>query len=467
MTCGLFNRVWPLHRLYSDIEDVGILRDELVRQKLLKKYDDLRRIKQEKLIIDIASEDGNLNKELYNTYKNFNVMSNGPKNQVAQLVYGFLKCPLRKDTSDESLKSLANNSIKDRRRKDILLGILEVRKLRKTIGTYLESELSADGRIHTQCNINGTESGRTSTGILKPPVSISKEGIALQTMTKHQDMTLDAGGGDLRSMFIADSGFSFIEPDLSQAEDRVVCVLAKDWQALKDYERTEFIYNNHGVKDDRHTKTAVDVCGLAFEAITDFERQVGKKTRHSGNYKVGKHQHMLTLAKSGIFVSEWTAGKQLERFNAANPQIVGVFHTEIIKFLQNNDCILTTPHGRVRQFFNKWGDELFKEAFAQIPQATVSDQTKFAMVEIAKHPAYMKEFAFVLESHDSFLMLCKDELIPEMLPLIKFHLEQPIPFKDCSLSRDYDLVIPCEIKVGKRWIEKSKDFPDGMEKMKL
>ena len=97
--------------------------------------------------------------------------------------------------------------------------------------------------------------------------------------------------------------------------------MARDWDALEDYEHTTFKYNKHGPKDDRHNNTASSVCGMDFGAITDSERQVGKKTRHSGNYAVGKHQHMLTLGKSGIFVSEYKAGQQLERFHVENNKI--------------------------------------------------------------------------------------------------------------------------------------------------
>ena len=474
-----WDKIAPLHRLYSDIEDMGILVDEVVRKQLNRKYSSLRDERQAKLVADIA----NGNPDVYEIYKHFNVMSNGPKNQVAKLLFGFMKLPVRKDTGDDTLKSLANNTVKDPRVKNILTGILEVRKLRKTIGTYIEAEPSLQDstrfgdiarafgpspRIHTQCNINGTETGRTSTGILKPPVSVEKEGVALQTETKHEDVNLNAGGGDLRARYIADPDFVFIEPDLSQAEDRVVCVLAKDWDALKDYERTTFRHNKHGLKDDRHTTTATYVCGMDFDAITDWERQVGKKTRHSGNYGVGKHQHMLTLSKSGIFVSEYKAGQQLERFHRENPKIEGIFWAEIQQALQDNSCVLHTPFGRRRTFFNKWGPELFKEAYSQIPQSTISDSVKFSMVNISKRlgPAYRRDFFFLEESHDSFLALCRMSCMQETCAIIREEMERPIDFTKCTLSRDYQLVIPCEIKVGRRWIEKSEQWPDGMAKYK-
>jgi len=473
-----FEKVMPLHRIYSNMEDVGILVDRAVHKALQDKYGSMLKAKQAKLIENITEGDP----QLYETYKNFNVMSNGMKNQVAKLIFGFMKLPLRKDTGDDTLKSLANNNCKRQKDKDILLGILEVRKVRKTIGTYLDAVPSKPDvtrfgapslilspqlpRIHTQCNLNATETYRTGTGILKPPISIDKEGISLQGMTKHEDVTLDVGGADLRSMFIADEGYVFLEPDLAQAEDRVVCVLAKDWDALKSYERTEFKKNKNGLKDDRHTMTACAVSGLDFENITDWERQIGKKTRHAGNYNMKKHTHMLQLAKAGIFVSEYAAGKQLERFHAENPKIQMVFHNDIQRALVDNDCTLVTPHGYKRTFFNRMGDELYKEAYAFIPQNVVTSQVKFAMqrISVRLKDIYQTKFFFLEESHDSFLALC-DELFVDMVSsVIKEELERPINFATCTLSRDYNLVIPSDLKIGKRWIDFSADFQDGMRK---
>jgi hypothetical protein len=53
-------------------------------------------------------------------------------------------------------------------------------------------------------------------------------GCAFQTITKHGEV-----GSDIRSMYIPDPGYVFLEPDLSQAESRVVALLARDERAIK------------------------------------------------------------------------------------------------------------------------------------------------------------------------------------------------------------------------------------------
>ena len=463
-----FDRIQPLYDLYYDIEDTGILIDKEIRKHLGKKYSDLKDKLQSQLVKNIA--DGDV--KLEESFKNFNVMSNGPKNQVAQLLFGYLKLPVRADTGDRTLKALANNHAKSQRVKDILMGILDVRGVRKTLGTYIGANLSNNepwirtkDRIHTTCNINGTESFRSSTGILKSPVSVDNMGIALQTMTKHEESGMQKGGGDLRSMFIADSGYSFVEIDQAQAEDRVTCVWAEDYDALKNYDKKEYKYNKHGLKDDRHTLTTMAAVGLTFDEVTADYRQIGKETRHAGNLDIGKHELMENFASHGFFISEWKCGKFLDSFHAANPKIRNVFHTDVQQALSNNNCTLTSPHGRSRTFFNKWGRDMWKEAYAHLNQSTVSDQTKFAMLDCTKVlKGYKKWWFFCLESHDSVLALVKDEIIDEYIVNIKLLFERPIDFSSCTLKRDFKLVIPTDVQVGKRWIGHSTTYPDGMKK---
>lgn len=472
-----FDEIMPLHRLYYDMEDVGILQDQNVKRELKAKYVAMRKTQKETLVNSIKVY-GNLNsfklkakkkgEDIIKEVDIENLNCDSPK-QVAAILYGYLNCPIRKDTGEATLKALANNAVKDESRKNIIKGILEDRKIGKTIGTYLDAEIGSypinsyspfkGDRIFTQVNVNGTTSGRTSTSICKPPVSITQQGLALQTMTKHGD------AADLRSMFIADAGWSFIEPDLSSAEDHVVAVLCEDWDALKLLNKTDFIYNKHGLKDDRHTLTTMNVAGKSFDEVTDYDRQTGKRTRHSGNYDVGKHQFMLTLGKYGIFLSEWKCGKLLDEFHASNPRIRRVFHAGIQEALASNNRTLVSPHGRREVFFEKWGTELFKQSYSYIPQATVSDAVKFAMVRI-KRRLSKERFHFVAESHDSCLPLVRDDYVTHAISVIREEMTRPINFKRCTLSRDYNLIIPCEIKVGKRWIDWSEQFPDGMKKWK-
>lgn len=414
-----FERQMPLHRFYTNIENRGVRVDLQERKRLIKKY------KRYASWIDRALK-ADLGYEL-------NV--NSPK-QVGATLFGDLKCPVRKDTGRETLEMMMLNAVKDDRRRRIIRNILKGRKARKTRTTYVESTLHPDNRARTVFNICGAETGRTSTSKPEPPVTMEVCGFAFQNLTKHGDV-----GADLKGMFIPDEGTIFIEPDESQAEARVVAHLANDKAATDLMNKKDFIRNKFGIKDDIHTRTTMLVTGAAFEAIDEEARQVGKKTRHAGNYGMGKRR--LSLLAS---ISEWRAGKCLEAFHQANPQIHDIFWEEVKRALQDNCMVLMSPHGRRRMFFDRWGEDLFKEAYAYIPQSTVSDHLKFTAMVIERRCWWIE---ILSESHDSFLAQIPPESLAETVAVIKEEMEKPIDFSRCSIKRG-ELVIPCEIKIGRK-----------------
>lgn len=438
-----FERVMPLHPFYSRLEQRGIRRDNFAKHFLEAKYKDLEK---EKAI------------ELNGLTRQFDVEAvnvNSPK-QVGLLMYVAMKLPIRKGTGEKEIDALQRNVVRDPVKKRILELILELRKIRKTLGTYINAGVDSKGRIKTSYRIM-LETGRTSTSVLKPPITTETQGLALQTLTKHGDV-----GSDLRTMLIPDEGFVFIEPDLSQAEDRVVSVLARDLKGQLIYKykidkhrvTAGWIFDRTPDKllndffDNPSFELANEINKILREKINDEERQLGKMFRHAGNYNMGKK-----TAASNIGMSELKAGKILDKFHLTNPNIRDVFHKEVIDFLNKNNRTLTNPFGRQRQFLNKWGDELFKEAFAQIPQSTVSDQLKFAMLRIELKAPWLQ---FLQESHDSFLCQCPINKVDETLPIIKEELEQPINFDKCSLGSG-ELIIPCDISIGKSsWGEMEK-----------
>ena len=96
---------------------------------------------------------------------------------------------------------------------------------------------------------------------------------------------------------------------------------------------------------------------------------------------------------------------------------------------------------------------MFKEAYAQIPQSTVSDQTKKAAMNFERR---LPTAQVLVECHDSFLCQVPYKDFDKAVEIIKEELESPIDFAKCSLPRG-SLVIPCEIKHSdKNWEEMKK-----------
>jgi len=445
-----YREIMPLHYFYSRIESRGILRDDKSRSELRAKY----MMQWE----DLQDELNLLTSEYLP--EPVNVMSNSAKGDIPKLIYGYMKCPARKGVDDQTLDALRRNAIKDQTKKRILELIPLIRKVRKTIGTYIDANVDYRGRLCTGYRI-ALETGRTSTSVLKAPVATEPMGIAFQTITKHGDV-----GADMRRMFVPDPGYAFIEPDLNGAEARVVAILANDLRLIKafkynvDIHRLTKAWIDFNSPDDllsqfwestndRETASlARQINSILKVAISDEERQLGKKFRHAANYAMGKREAAVQAN-----ISEYKAARILEAIHKTNPNIQQVFHKEIQETLAENGRRLMSPNGRERLFLNQWGDELFKEAYAQIPQSTVSDQTKQAARMVERRLPWVQ---ILVECHDSFLCQVPIARVDETIPVIREELERPIDFSRCSLPRGA-LVIPCEIKIGdKNWEEMCK-----------
>jgi len=459
----------PRHKFYLDMERVGFRVSETVRDNLLEKY----------MLLWDTVHSRNTNNLGYD----LNVSSTP---QVIFCVYKDLKLPLRlkvrkkKDGSkiktpsadEETLTSLMANNAKNERIRNILSDILEERKIRKTISTYILAKSDYDGRMRTSFNICGTETDRTSTSNIAAPIRPEKSmGVAFQTLTKHGDI-----GADICEMYIPDDKHVFINADLSQAEARVVFVLAEDWDALKNLADPMF---------DLHWQVAKWIWPYELPSVEDCKRTlskedmrrfIGKTGRHAGNLGIKKHTFMMNVntdaKKYGydLKISEWKAGEILKVFHKNCPKVEQVFHKTVEETL-NASRVLVGPilfgpdgkqmlHGRRRMFFDRWSNDLLKEAYSDIPQSTVSNQTKHAGMRIKSRLPWVR---FILEGHDALLAQIpdNDDQIAEYCAVAREELEKPITFSGGSFDRKaYELIIPADFTIGR------KNYKD-LEKLKF
>lgn len=444
------NFVLKLHDLYSHIESQGLKVDFEKRGALVRKY---------------TEWDEKDNFELHRIAGDY-INTSSPK-MVATLLYENWKIPYRAGTGEEVLTQLLNHTVKDpERRKGIEL-ILEDRRVKKTLSTYLGISTSIspsqkigglpdfDGRMRTSY-FACLETGRTSTNQQEPPirpfVKINKNqytlGSAFQTFTKHGDI-----GSDVREQYVADKGEVFIQLDSSQAEARVVALLANDEEMLR-------MYDEH----DIHALTASWFFGGSesdySKKILGYEspfRFAGKTLRHAGHLGAGKRRASIELntqarkAKIDYQISEAMAGQALDIFHKRAPSIKKVFHFEVIKALEKTRRLyapvpfgVNAKLGGVRTFFERWDEELFRQAFSYIPQRAVSDNTKNAGMRILARAPWIR---ILVEAHDALLLSVPIERKREAARIGKQEMERPICFENCSLPRR-DLVIPCDIEEG-------------------
>lgn len=188
------NFLMKLPELYLSIENQGFGIDSIERDRLLRKYIEWDEHVRYELFKLVGTE----------------INVNSPK-QIGILIFENFKLPHKNTTGEEDITALLNSptAIKKDEHRKVLELILEGRRVRKSISTYLMALPDYDGRMRTTY-FPCLDTGRTSTGQQDPPIRPSVEvidengkkknkvlGIAFQTMTKHGDI-----GADIRGMYI-------------------------------------------------------------------------------------------------------------------------------------------------------------------------------------------------------------------------------------------------------------------------
>jgi DNA polymerase len=451
------NFLMTLPDFYLEIENNGFVVDDEKRAELIKKYVEWdERLGYE--MFQIAGIDVNV----------------GSPVQVYSFLFDHWKLPRRDGTGEEELTSLLNlkHGVRDPLQRVWIEKCLERRRVKKTISTYLFAIPDYDGRMRTTCFMC-LETGRTSTGQQDPPIrpkvdivgkgnksDMKVMGTAFQVFTKHGDI-----GSDVRGMYKPDPGYVFVQLDSSQAEARVVFNLATDEQALKDIDEHDYhaltaSWFFGGVESDYSKKV------LGYESPIRF---AGKTLRHAGHLGAGAKRASTELNtqarkyKIPITIDEGIADKALKIFHSKQPLIRKVFHAQVIEALKaTRQLIAPLPwgidaeRGGVRIFYERWGDDLFREALAYLPQRAVTDNTKAAGIRIKRQ---CPEAKIILEAHDALLFAVRQEIVEPFITLAQKEMERPINFLACSLPRRF-LKIPCEVEIGENYKDLKKfKFP--------
>lgn len=187
------NYLMLLPEMYWNIETQGFGVDAAKRDELLYKY---------------IAWDERLRHRLYQLV-GAEVNVNSPK-QIAILLFDNFNLPRKYSTGEEAITELLNSpKVTNEVHREVCELILENRRVRKSISTYLMAMPDFDGRMRTTY-FPCLETGRSSTGQqdapIRPNVEVIDElgkkkkkvlGIAFQTLTKHGDI-----GADIRGMYV-------------------------------------------------------------------------------------------------------------------------------------------------------------------------------------------------------------------------------------------------------------------------
>ena len=112
---------------------------------------------------------------------------------------------------------------------------------------------------------------------------------------------------------------------------------------------------------------------------------------------------------------------------------------------------METPLGRRRAFFDRWGADMFRKAYAFVPQSTVGDYTNMGLTRLFY--ALPKEARIVLQIHDALVINIDENYLnkhrEELYAMIKQAVEIEIEVEGRKVR------IPADIKEGGAWNEVS------------
>lgn len=366
-----------------------------------------------------------LSKELKSIVGDFNKLPS--PQQLSHYFYSVLgyKPYLKKGhitTDDTALIRLLRQGVKE------AAMVKELRGLRKIISTYANiDKISEDGRLHCSYNPVGTKTGRISSS-----EDIFGKGMNLQNWPH-----------PLLKFLIVDEGCIFYSFDLSQAENRIVAYVGRIPRMIQAFEDEEDVHRlTAGLIFNKPPEEVSDEPGSAHIGGGNFsERFYGKKANHSLNYDLGYRKFALVLE-----IPETDSKWLVERYHSVYPEVRGVYHQNI-RLQLAKDRTITNLMERRRVFTADWGDDMFKEAYAQIPQSTVADIIdERGLIEVYYNQDKYGEAELLMQVHDSIVTQ-----IPlsfgwkrhaEILLDIKKSLETPLSNGETEFS------IPTDISMG-------------------
>lgn len=330
----------------------------------------------------------------------------------------------------------------------ILNKVINIRKTRKLVSTYLSGDKEYKGRILYSISPSATDTGRCS----------SREsafwcGLQIQNIPR---------GDSVKRTLIADEGFKLYEVDLCQAESRDTAYIVGD---------ETYITAVTG-KRDFHSVNASAFFGIPYEQIYDdvkgktinkVIRDLAKRVNHGANYNMGPGVLIDTMgerlvweaARILMLPSNYTlmqiAEYLLDKFHAAYPMISKVYYPSVIASVLKTK-MLVGASGWTRYCFSdpSKSKQALNAYVAHNPQSlnamTLNKAYVKVFYELALNTAHRNNFKLCAQIHDSILFQARvgHEYLAEM---VRERMEVPVTVVGCD-GKSRELIVPASIKAG-------------------
>jgi DNA polymerase-1 len=340
----------------------------------------------------------------------FNVNSNL---QLAQVLYEELKLPVLKrgktgpSTDQEVLEKLSEQH-------PLAKAIIDYRGLAKLTSTYLETLpelLGKDGRLHTSFHQAAAATGR-----------LSSSDPNLQNIPIRSEL-----GREIRSAFVAGSGFQLVSADYSQVELRILAHIADD-QALQEAFRRD---------EDVHTRTAAEVFAIPPSEVTANQRRAAKAINFGIAYGLSPHGLSTRLD-----IPTEEAKLIIDRYFERYAGIRGYLEQTVEKARRTG--YVETMFGR-RRFMpelhsrNRNAAQAAERAAINMPiQGTAADLIKMAMIQIDEALGVRGlQARMLLQVHDELLFEVPEAEVEELKELVRQ-----------LMSGVAELKVPLKVDVG-------------------
>jgi DNA polymerase-1 len=315
-----------------------------------------------------------------------------------------------------------------------------------------------DHRIHTTFKLAGTVTGRLSSGKSDADkISGTRgklRGVNMQQVPRDKN---------IKGMFGAPPGWTFVESDYSQVELRVAAYLANETNM-------KHIYATGG---DIHTSTAMRVSGLPESQITpEIRKKLGKPVNFGFLYGMGPGKFTITAFENygSVFTIDEAQGARKAYFDLY-PGLLP-WHAKMRR-LVNEYGRVESPLGRVRNLPDIYSPdkgvrmEAERQAINSPVQGFASDLAVLSMIVI-NHKFREQGIAGYCIGlvHDAINYEIRDDHLAWALPIIKDTMEDmDIVYK--KFGTVVDIPIIADVAVGQHWGDKTELTPDQVYDFKL
>lgn len=296
---------------------------------------------------------------------------------------------------------------------DLMLQRVKWQKYHSSFFTAYLEQIDSNDRIHTTFKLNGTTTGRLSSGKgddEKVTGKVQNRGVNLQQVPRDSFVKGIFGGGP---------GNVFLECDYSQIELRVAAYIAREDTMIQLYQNEQ----------DIHTATAMKMTGKGASQITSEERKKAKPVNFGFLYGMSAATFITTAWNNyGVEVNEAESIAFRKAFFSQFPQLMR-WHSRQRQLAAKYKRV-QSPLGRVRHLPDIDSPDRGVRASAERQainspvQSFASDLAILALITLTKEfkrqGLYTRSVGTV---HDAINFEVPVEELPLVAPMIKHHME--------------------------------------------